>query len=52
MTNGPHRHTCVVCGSLFWCGILMECFFEAPYTVCDKPACVETWDSKEVSRET
>ncbi len=44
MTNGAHQHTCIYCEQPFWCRILVACFFEDRYTVCDKPACVEAWE--------
>jgi len=45
MTNGHHQHTCAICGCSFWCCIVVVCFYEASYNVCDKPACIEAWDT-------
>ena len=45
MTNGSHQHTCIYCEQPFYCRILVECFMEPAYAVCDKPACIMKWES-------
>lgn len=45
MTNGPHHHTCSICHQEFWCRILMECYVEDIYAVCNKQACNDQWNA-------
>lgn len=45
MTNGSHTHTCSICHELFYCRILVECFIEDRYAVCDKQACINQWEA-------
>lgn len=45
MTNGSHEHTCVICGTVFRCRILVQCFVEDQYAVCDRQACITAWEA-------
>ena len=44
LINGPHKHTCIVCHRIFHCRVLIKCFIEDRYAVCDKPKCVAEWE--------
>ena len=44
MINGFHKHTCSICRQEFKCLVLVACFIEDRYAVCDRPECIIEWD--------
>lgn len=46
MTNGPHRHICSICLEAFYCLILVECYIDEAYAVCNEQACIDKWEAE------